>query len=156
MLKKGVFKMKKSYLFILCMLTFSVFYTQNSIHILAKSGYLLPDNKEKQFISARDFFESGNLKENAQFKEAKINLQEKLLYKDLKKFIKLNVNEYYYINLFNIYSNQNNNVSPNRQVYFYCSIMENDKTLNYKYIIVDAETKDPIESGRRQAFKHRD
>jgi hypothetical protein len=79
-----------------------------------------------------------------------------LLYKDLKKFIKSNVNEYYYINLFNIYSNQNNNVSPNRQVYFYCSIMENDKTLNYKYTIVDAETKVPIASGRRQAFKHRD
>jgi hypothetical protein len=138
------------------MLIFSVFYTQNSIHTLAKNGYLLPDNKEKEFVSAREFFESGKLEGYIKFKKANINIQEKLLYKDLKKFIKSNVNEYYYINLFNIYSNQNNNVSPNRQVYFYCSIMENDKTLNYKYTIVDAETKVPIASGRRQAFKHRD
>ncbi|PAE35416.1 hypothetical protein CHI06_23480 [Bacillus sp. 7884-1] len=85
---------------------------------MAENNFLLPKNDEKQFISAMDFLKSGKLTGYTQFSEADIYLQKKLLYKDLHKFIKSNVNEYYYIKLINIYSNRNNNVSPNRQVYF--------------------------------------
>ena len=148
--------MKKSYLFILFMLMFSVFYTQNSIHTLAENNYLFPDNKEKHFISAKEFFKSGKLTGNYRYKEADINLQQKLLYKDLKQYIKSNVNDYYYTNLLNIYSYPNDSVSPNRQVYFYCSIMDNEKTLQYIYIILDAETTEQIAEGGGQSFKHTD
>ncbi|MCQ6282927.1 hypothetical protein [Bacillus sp. EB600] len=135
---------------------FSLSDLYNSNYTMAKNGYLFPDNKEKHFVSAREYYQCGKLKGYAQFKDANINIQQKLLYKDLQQFIKSNVNEYYYINLFNIYSNQNNNVSPDRQIYFYCSLLENDKTLKYKYIILDAETTNPQASGNRQAFKPKD
>ena len=107
---------------------------------MAENGYLFPDNKGKHFVSAREFFQSEKITGYTQFEEADINIRQKLLYKDLQQFIKSNVNEYYYINLLNIYSDPNNNVSPNRQVYFYCSVLDNKKTLKYKYIILDAET----------------
>jgi hypothetical protein len=123
---------------------------------MAKNGYLFPDNKVRHFVSAKEFYQTGKLKSYTPFEGANINIQQKLLYKDLQQFIKSNVNEYYYMNLLNIYSNQNNNVSPNRQVYFYCSILEDDKSFKYKFIILDAETTNPIASGNRQAYKPKD
>lgn len=145
--------MKRPYLIILFMFVFSEVFLQNSINILAESNYLLPDNKENHFISASEFFQSGKLTGYTQYKDANINFQQKLLYKDLNQFIKSNVNDYFYTNLINIYSNPNNRVSPNRQVYFYCSILDNDKTFEYKFIILDAETSKRILEGSRQASK---
>ncbi|USK42247.1 hypothetical protein [Cytobacillus oceanisediminis] len=145
--------MKKSYLVILLVIMLSVVYLQTSIHTLAENNYLLPDNKEKQFISASEFKKSGKLTGYIQFKDADINFEQKLLYKDLKQYIKSKVSEYYFINLINIYSNPNSSVSPDRQIYFYCSISDDDNTLKYKYLILDAETSKPIAEGNGQNFK---
>ncbi|GIN87903.1 hypothetical protein J6TS2_42890 [Heyndrickxia sporothermodurans] len=146
--------MKRIYLIIFFIFIFSVVYIQNSFQTSAEN-YLLPDNKEKHFISAKEFFQSGKLTGYTQLKKAKINLQQKLLYKDLKQFIKTNVNYYYYFNLVNIYSYPNTSVSPNRQVYFYCSIFNNEITLKYKYIILDAETLKPIAIGKGHSSKEK-
>ncbi|MCM3456781.1 hypothetical protein M3685_23105 [Heyndrickxia oleronia] len=148
--------MKRTYLITLFVFIFSVIYIQNSLHTLAEKNGILPANKEKHFISAKEFFLSGKLTGYSQFKEAEINIQQELLYKDLRQFIKSNVKDYYYINLVNIYSNPNKNVSPNRQVYFYCSILNNEKTIKYNYIIWDAESSKPIEKGRGYKSKEKD
>ena len=145
--------MKRPYLIILVMFVFLVVFLQNSINMLAENNYLLPDNKENHFISASEFFQSGKLTGYSQNKDANINFQQKLLYKDLNHLINSNVNNDFYTNLINIYSNPNNSVSPNRQVYFFCSILENDKTFEYKFIILDAETSKRILEGSRQAYK---
>lgn len=145
--------MKRPFLIILFILIFSMVYLQNSINTLAENNYLLSDNKEKQFISAREFLQSGKLTGYSQYKNADINFQQKLLYKDLNRFIKSNVNDYFYTNLINIYSNPNNSISPNRQVYFFCSILDNDKTFKYKFIILDAETSKPLREGYRKGSK---
>ena len=67
---------------------FSFSYLHNSTHILAENGYLFPDNKEKYFVSAREFFKNEKITGYTQFKEADINFEQKLLYKDLQQFIK--------------------------------------------------------------------
>lgn len=148
--------MKKRYLYILCVFVFSIVHLQKPIHTLTKDNYLFPGNKEKPFISAEEYFLSGNLTDYTEFKEANINFRQKLLYKDLRVFIKSQVNEYYYKNLYNVYAHQHSGVSPNRQVYFYCSVFENEKTLKYKYIIVDAETSKQIAEGDGTSFKSED
>lgn len=111
--------MKKTYLIIFCVFLFSISHLQKPIHTLAKDTYLFPDNKEKQFISAEEYFLSGKLVDYKEFKEANISFQKKLLYKDLRSFIKSQVKEYYFNNLCNVYAYQHSGVSPNRQVYFY-------------------------------------
>lgn len=148
--------MRRTYLIPLFVFIFSVIHIQNSLHTSAEKNYILADNKEKHFISAKEFYQSGKLTGYNQFKEAKINLQQKLLFKDLKQFIHSNVKDYYYINLVNIYSYPNKNVSPNRQVYFYCSILNNEKTLKYRYIILDAESSKPIAKGNGHKSKEKD
>lgn len=120
---------------------------------MAQNNYPFPDNKEKHFVNADEFFQRGNLYGYTEYQEANINFQQSLLYKDLRKFIKSNVNEYYYRNLVNVYSDPHRGVSPNRQVYFYCSILDNDKTLKYKFSILDAETTERIVEGSGQGFK---
>ncbi|MFO1441677.1 hypothetical protein KDN24_00140 [Bacillus sp. Bva_UNVM-123] len=148
--------MKKLYLIILSVFIFSIVHLQNPIHILAKDNYLFPDNKEKQFISAEEYFLNGSLTNYTEYKEADINFRQKLLYKDLKSFIKSKVTDYYYINLYNVYADPHSGVSPNRQVYFYCSILNTDKSLKYKYIILDAETFKQIVKGDGTSFKFKD
>lgn len=145
--------MNKSYPIVLFMLFFSVGYSDILIHTLAEGSYLLPSNKEENFISAGEFLKRGKLTEYRHLNDADINIEQKLLYKDLKDYIKLKVNEYYFINLINVYSNPNSSVSPNRQVYFYCSISDNEKTLKHKYLIMDAETSELIAEGSGQSFK---
>ena len=148
--------MKKPYLIILLVFVFFIIHTQNPIQVLAKDNYLFPDNKEKQFISAEEFLLSGNQTNYTEFKEANKNFRQKLLYKDLRSFIKSKVNDYYYINLYNVYADPHSGVSPNRQVYFYCSILNTDKSLKYKYIILDAETTIQIGKGDGTSFKFKD
>lgn len=145
--------MKNPYLIIFCVFVFSVAYLQKPIHTLTKDNYLFPENKDKQFISAEEFFINGNLMNYTEFKKANINFRQKLLYKDLKLFIKSKVNEYYYKNLYNIYAYQHRGVSPYRQVYFYCSVLDNEKTFKYKFLILDAETTKKIGEGSGQKYK---
>lgn len=147
---------RRLYLTLLLGLFFSLVCLYSNNHINAENTYLYPDNKEKNFISATEFFRTGNLRGYSQFKGADINLIQKLAYKDLKKFIRSKVNDNYYLNLNNIYINTNDNVSPNRQVYFYCSIIDNETTFMHKFIILDAETTEPLFEGNGQKFKELD
>lgn len=94
--------MNKSYPIVLFMLFFSVGYPSNLIQPLAEGNYLLPSNKEENFISAGEFLKRGKLTDYRHLKDADINIEQKLLYKDLKDYIKLNVSEYYFINLSNV------------------------------------------------------
>jgi len=75
-----------------------------------------------------------------------------LIYKDLKGFIRSKVNERYFILLSNVYLNQNENVSPNRQIYLYSSVVDNEERFKYKFIILDTETKEPLAEGKGHKF----
>jgi len=118
----------------------------------AEETYLYSDNKDKNFISAAEFFKRGKLNGYSQLKNADLNIQQKLIYKDLKGFIRSKVNERYFILLSNVYLNQNENVSPNRQIYLYSSVVDNEERFKYKFIILDTETKEPLAEGKGHKF----
>jgi len=48
--------------------------------------------------------------------------------------------------------NQNENVSPNRQIYLYSSVVDNEERFKYKFIILDTETKEPLAEGKGHKF----
>ncbi|MBS4190365.1 hypothetical protein KHA94_09140 [Bacillus sp. FJAT-49705] len=117
----------------------------------SENNYKYMDNKEKHFISAEEFFRS--YPGYSQNIVADIILRKKVLYKNLEDFIKSNVTKHYFINLYNVYAHPHTGVSPHRQIYFYCAIWDNDKTLEHKYIIVDAETGEYLVRGSGVSYE---
>ncbi|RHW43336.1 hypothetical protein D1B31_01310 [Neobacillus notoginsengisoli] len=116
--------------------------------VFADEKYLYPDNKDKDFISAAEHFKTGNLKGYIPIKNADKNIEQKLLYKDLKYYVLSIVNDNnHYTPLSNIYLNKNDNISPNRQIYLYLTVLDSEKEFRYQFLILDAETKESFAEG---------
>ena len=103
-------------------------------------------------MSANKFYSSTNI-QYSEFNDATLNIRKKFLYKNLEKVIKNEVkgDDNLFINLRNIYISKNPNISPNRQVYLFCSVKDTSKSLVYKYIIIDGETSKTLAEGSRKA-----
>lgn len=95
-----------------------------------------PDNSAKKLPDAESFYNSLDKNQYAEYQNAKMNIREKVLFKDIN----------------NVLSKADhflgpNRVSgegfhPNRQVYVYLTVSEDGKYI--KSLVVDAESKRPI------------
>lgn len=92
-----------------------------------------PDNSSEKFASPNSFYSSIDQKQYTEYKNAKINIREKVSFKDVNKVLS-KVDEFIGENRVS-----GDGFHPNRQVYVYLTVSENGKDI--KNIIVDAETK---------------
>ncbi|MDG4850253.1 hypothetical protein P8767_23455, partial [Peribacillus frigoritolerans] len=76
-----------------------------------------------------------------------LNIREKVLYKDLKFIVNKHAEKY---QLVNIYDNKHSNINPNRQIYLFCSISDTKEKMKHKYLLIDAETQEPISEGNSE------
>lgn len=111
-----------------------------------------PANKKEEFKSADDFYTSLNTNEYKEFKDSKNNIRAKILYKDTN-----NINK----ELKNIAEPDNSipslsHIDPNRQVYFFASVLENDEKIVQKYVVYDAETKNILNASIQRYSKTKD
>lgn len=116
-----------------------------TVNINAQTSEKYADNSQKQLISANEFYLRNNLGDYSEFKTATLNIREKLLYKDLKSTVNKHAGNY---SLVNIHNNPHPNIDPKRQVYLFCSIKETKEKMHHKFLIMDAETKEPISEGK--------
>lgn len=121
----------------------------NAETILQEHQY--PNNEKKEFIDAVSYLET-ELPENeyTEFKNATLNVREKILFKDLKDTVESKMKKYSNVN---IYSQNYPNVEPNRQIYFFTTVLDSQKQIDVKYILVDAETKDILFKGTEFTLK---
>ncbi|MFT8320585.1 MAG: hypothetical protein ABF649_06735 [Bacillus sp. (in: firmicutes)] len=107
------------------------------------------NNSDKNFKSANEFYLS--LKENQykEFKNADLNIRQKVSYKDLKSAID-KLGKY---GSETMYSSNAPHIDPNRQVYFLATVIDNDKMFESKYVVYDGETKNILNSGRSGSVK---
>lgn len=119
-----------------------------TVNVHAQTSEKYTDNSKKQLISANEFYQKNDLY-YYEFKSATLNIREKILYKDLKSTVNKYAEKY---QLVNSYNNPHPHIDPKRQVYFFCSIKEKKESFVHKYLIVDAETKEPITEGNGERW----
>lgn len=122
-----------------------------TVTVHAQSSEKYPDNSKKQLISANEVYERNHLGDYSEFNTATLNIREKVLYRDLKSTVNKHAKKY---SLVNIYNNTNQNIDPKRQIYLFCSIKETKEKIIYKYVITDAETKNPISEGNGESWSY--
>lgn len=134
--------MKKT-LFIFCTIMF-IFSSNN----VGANMLKYPENKHKTFLAAEEYYKKGELYKYHEFNNAIFNLRKKLLYKNLEKVLKNESKNKINRELFyNLYANKHSQVSPNRQVYLFCTVMKTKNDTQYKFIMIDAETSEVIVEG---------
>jgi hypothetical protein len=128
----------------------------SGIHVSAESNYIFDDNSDKKLKSAEEFFASNKLQYST-LDNSTLVIKKKLQYKNLERVIKdeLNNNEYLLSNIHSIYTYQHPYVSPNRQVYLFCSIKNTNNTLEHRYYIIDGETAKPFDQGYGKSYKEK-
>jgi len=98
---------------------------------------------------ADQFYNSLPKDEYKEYSDASVKVREYIPYKDVQKFAsKLGED---YVTQKKVGSNQS--IDPNHQVYFYASLVDNDKMTLKKYAIYDATTKERINAGFSQQAK---
>ncbi|MGG0791942.1 hypothetical protein ABE132_25300 [Peribacillus simplex] len=122
-----------------------------AVNVNAQSSEKYIDNSKKNLVSANEFYKSGKIEDYSEYKTATINIREKLLYKDLKSTVNKNAGKY---SLVNIFYNKSQNIDPNRQIYLFCSIKETKEKMFHKFVIIDAETKEPIAEGNGERWSY--
>jgi len=115
--------------------------------VASENTFLYPNNSDKKLHSAVGFSKQIDPVLFKEVKDGSINLKEKILYKDLENTIKEKLSDFHDPNLVNIYLNRNENISPFRQIYLYCSVNDSKHKFKYRFIIFDAETKSVISKG---------
>ncbi|MFP3512185.1 hypothetical protein SB775_21615 [Peribacillus sp. SIMBA_075] len=120
-----------------------------TVNVNAQTSEKYTDNSKKQLISANEIYQKNNLDYYDEFKSATLNIREKILYKDLKSTVNKYAEKY---SLVNSYNNPHPHIDPKRQVYLFCSIKEKKESFIHKYLIVDAETKEPITEGNGERW----
>ena len=120
-----------------------------TVNVNAQSSKNFTDNSNKNLISANELYKSEKIGNYSEYKTATLNIREKLLYKDLESTVNKRAEKY---SLVNIYNNQHPNIDPKRQIYLFCSIKETKEKMSHKYLIIDAETKDPIAEGKGEKW----
>ncbi|MFE4429884.1 hypothetical protein ACFRH9_22940 [Peribacillus butanolivorans] len=120
-----------------------------TVNVNAQTPEKYIDNSKKNLISANEFYKSGKIGDYSEYKTATLNIREKLLYKNLKSTVNKNVGKY---SLVNIYNNKHPNIDPKRQIYLFCSVKETKESMLHKFLIIDAETLEPIAEGHGERW----
>lgn len=117
---------------------FIVGLSANQIYAQERTGSLdkYPDNSAENFPDAESFYNSLDKNQYDEYKNAKMNIREKVFFKDINKVLS---KADHFIG--------ENRVSgegfhPKRQVYVFLTVSEDGKYI--KNLVVDAETKRPI------------
>ena len=137
-------KNKLSFLFLAMLLLVNV-------NVNAQTSERYTDNSKKHLVNASEFYNNQKTWDYSEYKTATLNIREKILYKDLKFIVNKHVEKY---QLVNIYNNQHPNIDPNRQIYLFCSIKETKEKTIHKFLIIDAETKEPIAEGNGESWHY--
>ena len=118
----------------------------NANYIAATSPYLYDANKNKDFESAEKYFPKIDKKQYAEYPNSTLNYKGIILYKDIGKSLQKEAKRFHIITNDD---HSNPNISPERQVYLFYSarLMENNNRIEYRFIIIDAETEDIIAEG---------
>lgn len=132
--QKGVdFKVKKIVALVtMLMLAFSVGLSSNPAY--AQEKY--PDNSSKKFADVNTFYKSLDKSEYTEYKNAKMNIREKVSFKDINKVFSR-------ADQFGCGARVGGDgYNPKRQVYVFLTVSEDGK--DSKHIVVDAETQKTI------------
>ncbi|PLR79075.1 hypothetical protein CU633_02515 [Bacillus sp. V3-13] len=141
--------MKKLSLIFLVIFTLSPFRANAEVQLLK-----YPENEHKVFLSAEEYYKKEKLHDYHEFKKATFSLRKKLLYKNLEKVLKNESSDKIDYKIFhNLFAHKHSQVSPNRQVYLYCSVIETKDDLQYKFIMIDAETSELLVEGDGTHYK---
>ncbi|MBE7104360.1 hypothetical protein FT637_15265 [Bacillus cereus] len=112
-----------------------------------------PSNRNKPFVSEDVFYEQLDKKVYKEYKNAAYSVRKKILFKEVadEEFIfrqKTAVGCRSRVVLQDLF------IHPDRQVYFFASFSQNEVEEFHKYIVIDAETKRELVSGK--SYHHYD
>lgn len=113
------------------------------------------NNEDKNFPSAEEFLSkevktSRLAKYYEEYKDADLNIREKILFKDLEKTVKNNLGKIADDTIFN---QPNIKVDRNKLIYFYSSVLHSKDDVKNKFILIDAETKEMLWAGNSYVKK---
>ncbi|MDA2166635.1 MULTISPECIES: hypothetical protein [Bacillus] len=134
--------------FIICFLTqMSTTYAQSN----QKIDY--PSNRNKSFVSEDVFYEQLDKKMYKEYNNAAYSVRKKISFKEVPD------EESYFRQKTAVGCRgevvlQDAFVHPDRQVYFFASFSQNEVEELHKYIVIDAETKKELQSGK--SYHHYD
>lgn len=116
------------------MLLFAFIIGLSANPIYAQDKY--PDNSDKNFPDAESFYNSLDKNQYDEYKNAKMNIREKVFFKDINKVLS---KADHFLGKNRV---SGEGFNPKRQVYVFLTVSEDGKYI--KNLIVDAETKRPI------------
>ena len=128
--------------FMICFLTqMSTTYAQSN----QKLDY--PSNRNKSFVSGDVFYEQLDKKIYKEYKNAAYSVRKKILFKEVPD------EEFSFLQKTAAGCRgevvlQDSFIHPDRQVYFFASFSQNEVEELQKYIVIDAETKKELQSGK--------
>ncbi|AFQ09986.1 TPA: hypothetical protein ACG05V_002926 [Bacillus pacificus] len=128
--------------FMICFLTqMSTTYAQSN----QKLDY--PSNRNKSFVSGDVFYEQLDKKIYKEYKNAAYSVRKKILFKEVPD------EEFSFLQKTAAGCRgevvlQDSFIHPDRQVYFFASFSQNEVEELHKYIVIDAETKKELQSGK--------
>lgn len=128
--------------FMICFLTqMSTTYAQSN----QKLDY--PSNRNKSFVSGDVFYEQLDKKMYKEYKNAAYSVRKKILFKEVPD------EEFSFLQKTAAGCQdevvlQDSFIHPDRQVYFFASFSQNEVEELHKYIVIDAETKKELQSGK--------
>ncbi|MGR9633082.1 hypothetical protein ACU82A_03515 [Bacillus cereus] len=128
--------------FMICFLTqMSTTYAQSN----QKLDY--PSNRNKSFVSGDVFYEQLDKKIYKEYKNAAYSVRKKILFKEVpdEEFSFLQKTA---AGCWGEVVLQDSFIHPDRQVYFFASFSQNEVEELQKYIVIDAETKKELQSGK--------
>gem|GEM_PF-791414 len=128
--------------FVICFLSqLSTTYAQSN----QKLDY--PSNRNKPFVSEDVFYEQLDKKMYKEYNNAAYSVRKKILFKEVPD------EEYSFLPKTATGCRgevvlQDSFIHPDRQVYFFASFSQNEVEELHKYIVIDAETKKELQSGK--------
>ncbi|KXI50248.1 MULTISPECIES: hypothetical protein [Bacillus cereus group] len=134
--------------FMMCFLTqMSTTYAQSN----QKLGY--PSNRNKPFVSEDVFYEQLDKKMYKEYNNAAYSVRKKILFKEVLDE-ELSFLQKTAAGCRGEVVLQDSFIHPDRQVYFFASFSQNEVEELHKYIVIDAETKKELQSGK--SYHHYD
>ncbi len=129
--------------FMMCFLTqMSTTYAQSN----QKLGY--PSNRNKPFVSEDVFYEQLDKKMYKEYNNAAYSVRKKILFKEVPDE-ELSFLQKTAAGCRGEVVLQDSFIHPDRQVYFFASFSQNEVEELHKYIVIDAETKKELQSGKK-------
>ncbi|MDW7617542.1 hypothetical protein SC499_23395 [Peribacillus simplex] len=122
-----------------------------NVNVNAQTSERYTDNSKKHLVNANEFYNNKKTGDYSEYNAATLNIREKILYKDLKFIVDKHAEKY---QLVNIYNNEHSNIDPKRQIYLFCSIKDTKEKMKHKFLIIDAETQEPISEGNGERWHY--